>query len=403
MKQLLILLITLALVVACDDSNIDPGNEPNLRELSASEVQIAVASNEFAFDLLRKIQEDSPQNNFISPLNISMALGMTLNGASNETQKAFLQTLHFGALTPDEVNAGYSDLTSLLLSMDRKVKLGIANSVWYSNKYHIKEDFSTTIGKYYDGKVAGLDFSNDHSKDIINRWVEDKTGDRIKNLIDQIDSDEVMFLVNAIYFKGDWTYQFDKSKTHDAPFNKIDGTTTSVRMMQAEKVKLLHYSNDKIELLDIPYGNKQFNLTVIIPHQSVYLQDLVNELNIENLSTWLTEADSANVQLELPKFKMKWKADLKEKLREMGIAMTGFPALFEETLPLEISRVIHQTYLDVNEEGTEAAAATAVGIGLTSVGPIGKIVVDKPFIFLIREKHSEAILFIGQLIDPDIL
>ncbi|HEX5169932.1 MAG TPA: serpin family protein [Cyclobacteriaceae bacterium] len=403
MKQLLILSITLALVVACDDSTIDPGNEPNLRELSASEVQVTVAANEFAFDLFRKIQKASPQNNFISPLSISMALGMTLNGASNETQKTFLQTIHFGELTPDEINTGYNDLTSLLLSMDRKVKLGIANSVWYSDKYHVKENFSTTIAKYYDGKTTGINFSDEHSKDIINGWVEDKTNGRIKDLINQIASDEVMFLVNAIYFKGDWTYQFDKSKTHDAPFHKIDGSSTSVRMMHSEKVKLLHYSDDKIELLDIPYGNKQFNLTVIVPREPAKLQDLLSDLNVANLSFWLSEADSAKPQLELPKFKMTWKADLKEGLKEMGIAMAGFPDLFEETLPLEISRVIHQTYLDVNEEGTEAAAATAVGIEQTSIGPISKIVVDKPFIFLIREKHSEVILFIGQLIDPDIL
>lgn len=403
MKPSVILAISATLLLSCGESNISPGNEPNLRTLSVSEVRVATATNEFAFNLFRQLQEETPQNNFISPFSVSMALGMTLNGASAETQESILQTIDYGDLSPQEVNSGYKDLAALLLSMDRKVTLGIANSVWYTDKYHVKETFTNIIEEYYDGKVSGLNFSDGNSKDVINKWVEDRTNDRIKNLIDHIEPNEVMFLVNAIYFKGDWTYRFDKSKTHDAPFHKIDGSTTSVDMMHAEKVKMLRYWNDEIHLLDIPYGNKQFSLTLIIPHQSQKIPDVLSELSSENLSHWLSEADSASPQFELPKFRMTWKKDLKGALVEMGMKTEGFPGLFEEQLDLGITRVIHQTFLDVNEEGTEAAAATAVGIGETSAGPPTKITVDKPFIFFLREKHSGSILFIGQLIDPDAL
>lgn len=403
MRLIFILALSVALFSSCGDSNVTPGNEPNLRTLSASEIQVATSTNQFAFNLFKQVQEETPQNNFISPLSVSMALGMTLNGASAETQESILQTIDYGDLSPQEVNSGYKDLTALLLSMDRKVKLGIANSVWYSDKYHAKEDFTTLIKEFYDGTVSSLNFSDDNSKNVINKWVEDKTNDRIKDLIDHIEPNEVMFLVNAIYFKGDWTYQFDKSKTHDAPFHKLDGSTTSVDMMQAEKVKLKRYWNDEIHLLDIPYGNKQFSLTLIIPHQSDKIQDVVRKLNSEDIAYWLSEADSASPEFELPKFKMTWKKDLKETLEEMGMRTVDFPNLFEEPLDLEITRVVHQTFLDVNEEGTEAAAATAVGVGVTSVGPPTKITVDKPFIFLLREKHSGTILFMGQLIDPDVL
>lgn len=403
MRLIFILALLVALFSSCGDSNVTPGNEPNLRPLSVSEVQVATATNDFAFNLSRQLQEGTPQNNFISPLSVSMALGMTLNGASTETQESILQAIDYGGLSPQEVNAGYKDLTGLLLSMDRKVTLGIANSVWYTDKYHAKETFTSLIDEYYDGKVSALNFSDNNSKNVINKWVEDKTNDRIKNLIDHIEPNEVMFLVNAIYFKGDWTYRFDKSKTHDAPFHKIDGSTTSVDMMQAEKVTMLRYWNDEIQLLDIPYGNKQFSLTLIVPHQSDKILDVLHKLNSEHLSYWLSEADSVSPEFELPKFKMTWRKDLKETLEEMGMKTEGFPDLFEEQLDLEITRVIHQTFLDVNEEGTEAAAATAVGIGETSAGPPTKITVDKPFIFLLREKHSGTILFMGQLIDPDAL
>lgn len=403
MRLIIILAISIALCSSCGDSNVTPGNEPNLRPLSASEAVVTTATNDFAFNLFKQLQEETPENNFISPLSVSMALAMTLNGASPETQESILQTIDYGDLSPQEVNSGYKDLTALLLSMDRRVKLGIANSVWYTDKYHAKETFTSIIDEYYDGKVSALNFGDDNSKDVINKWVDDKTNDRIKNLIDHIEPNEVMFLVNAIYFKGDWTYKFDKSKTHEAIFHKIDGSTASVDMMQAEKVKMLRYWNDDIHLLDIPYGNKQFSLTLIVPHQSDKIQDVLSELSSENLSHWLSEADSASPQFELPKFKMTWKKDLKETLEEMGMKTEGFPGLFEEQLDLGITRVIHQTFLDVNEEGTEAAAATAVGIGETSAGPPTKITVDKPFIFLLREKYSGSILFIGQLIDPEAL
>src|SRR5689334_18778930 len=266
MKKILVVTCLFALA-ACQNDDVVPDNTPNLRSLSAAEVTVSSASNGFAFNLFQKLQSQEPENTFISPISVSMALAMTMNGAEGETQQSILNTIDFKDLSAADVNQGYRDLTALLLSMDRKVQLGIANSVWYSNQYHIKQAFSAAIEEYYDGKVGALDFSNPSSKNTINGWVEDKTNKRIKNLIDAVRPEEVMFLVNAIYFKGDWSYQFDKSKTHDASFHRIDGSTTPVSMMRAADVKMRWYENDDLRLLEIPYGNKQFNLTVIVPHE----------------------------------------------------------------------------------------------------------------------------------------
>jgi serpin B len=389
-------------LASCHDSAVEPDNKPNLRTLSHAEQTLSKASNDFAFSLFRTIREvdDSP-NTFISPLSVSMALGMTLNGASPETRESILSTINFDDLTADEVNQGYLDLTGLLLSMDKKVAMGIANSVWYSQEYTASDPFIDRIEDYYSGLVEALDFSNPNAKNTINDWVASKTNDRIKGLIGSISPEEVMFLVNAIYFKGDWTYQFDKSKTHDAPFRLENGSTTTVNMMFAKKVAMRRFENENVLLLDVPYGNEQFRMTILLPDDAKTVSDIVADLNADQLNSWLAASDSISPEFELPKFRIEWKRNVKSQLESMGMKSTGFPGLFEEDLDLEITRVVHQTYLDVNEEGTEAAAATGVGVGVTSAPPPPlRITVDKPFAFFIREKHTGAILFMGQYKDP---
>jgi serpin B len=389
------------LVAACQSNDVIKDNEPNLRTLSATESGITTASNEFAFNLFNKLQKSQPENSFLSPLSIGTALAMTLNGAEGETQQSILNTIDFGAFSAEEVNQAYRDLTALLMAMDHKVQLGIANSVWYNNKYHVQDAFSATINEYYDGKVEGLDFKDgEGSANTINSWVEDKTSGRIKDLISEVQDIQVMFLVNAIYFKGDWTYQFEKSKTRQATFFKPGGDS-NVDLMFSKGVKMNVYSNDEFQLVDIPYGNQQFSFTVLMPHNPANFATFVNGINESNVDFWLSQADSTTRELELPRFKMDWKMDLKDTLHSMGMKLTDFPKLFQENLALEISAVVHQSFIEVNEEGSEAAAATAVVIQeLSAVQNPPKITIDKSFVFMIRERHTGAVLFIGQLVDP---
>ena len=398
MKKWCIALVLSLSIFSCEDHSVAPDNPPNLRELSSSEIAVSSSLNDFGFNLFRKINQD--QNTFISPLSVSIALGMVLNGASDETAESILQTIDFGDLTPEQVNQAYKDLTGLLLSMDRTTDVRIANSVWYHNEYNVKNAFEEIIENYYDGVVQSLDFKSSTAKNTINSWVADKTNDRIQNLIDQISGDEIMFLINAIYFKGEWQYQFDASKTHDADFTREDGSVTTVSMMQSKGSMIQYGVNENVQLIDIPYGNGQFRMTVLVPEPGG-INGLAAELTSSQLNNWLSASDSLSVELEMPKFKMTWKKDLKDILADMGMKTAGFPKLFEENLPLAISRIIHQSFLEVNEKGSEAAAATAIGIGYTSLPPKPlRITIDRPFIFFIREKHSGVILFSGQLKDP---
>lgn len=404
--SVIILLLVLLTISACDPAEVSTSNEPNLRTLSAAENQVSSGINGFAFDLFQAVRDESPGNSFLSPLSVSMALGMTMNGASPETQQGIINTIDFGSFTPAEINQGHKDLTQLLLSMDKRVNLGIANSVWYNDELTLKKDFANTVSDYYDGTVKGLDFTDPASKDQINGWVETKTNGKIKNLISAINPEDVMFLVNAIYFKGDWKFPFDKSKTEKAPFTRADKSTTEVDMMFCKAVDLsYHLTPEGLQVVDIPYGNGQFRFTLFMPLHASEISGLLATLDVEQYDAWLSQTTPLQVELMFPRFKMTWKNDLKETLIKMGMPVVGFPHLFEEPASLMISKVIHQTYLDVNEAGTEAAAATAVGISYTSTQPPQplRIVVNRPFFFVIREEHSGAILFMGQMADPEAL
>lgn len=392
-----ILLITL--VVACDSSNVPPDNTPNLRAMSAAEVQVSQGVNNFAFDLFKRA-DDPAKNSFMSPLSVSMALGMVMNGASDETRQSILNTIDYSEFTAAEVNQAYHDLTELLLSMDRTVTMDVANSVWHNRNYGVKQDFASIVGQQYDAKVEGLDFSEDDAKNTINNWVANKTREKITKVIERIAPEDVMFLINAIYFKGSWVQEFDKTKTTVAPFKTIDGSSATVDMMHAKDAVVQLFQNDNVQVVDVPYGNGQFSFTIVAPFSN--FDNIKGNLDAAQITDWLSHADSTKVTLRMPRFKMRWQKDLKETLMEMGMKIDGFPNLFESlTNNLEISKVDHQAYLDVNEEGTEAAAVTTVGIQLTSA-PIERVItIDRPFLFMIREKHSGVILFIGKLVNPE--
>lgn len=403
MKYVVIFAVASVLISCSDSTPPEHSNPPNLRTLSAAEAKVASSGNEFAFNLYREVQDPELANTFISPLSVGYALGMALNGATDETRQSILNTIDFGDLTADEVNIAYRDLTSLLLSMDNQTKISIANSVWSNDDFTVKNSFSNIITQYYDGTVQALNFRAPETRNTINQWVEDKTNGKIKDLLGEISPDEVMFLINAIYFKSNWSYQFDKSKTHKSPFAKLNGSNTEVDMMFSKGVSLSRYYHEDFTLIDIPYGNEQFRMTLLVPSSAQHFSDLIHSISAGSLAQWLEQSDTLTCELEMPKFKMTWKNDLKEPLGAMGMQMHGFPDFFEEPASLAISKIIHQSFIEVNEEGSEAAAATAIGIYVTSLPMPDRITVDRPFLFLIRENHSGVVLFMGQFVDPDAL
>ena len=208
-------------LASCVSHDLRPDNRPNLRALSAEEVTVSAANNDFGFNMFRNLEQQNPGNMFISPLSVGMALGMTLNGASPATQESILKTIEFGNLQPSEVNQAYKDLTGLLTSMDRTVEMDMANSIWYKKELTVKGPFASVIQNYYSGTIQGLDFSDPSSVKTINQWVEGKTKNKIKNLLSEIDPNAVMFLINAIYFKGNWNNQFDPALTKPAGLKNL--------------------------------------------------------------------------------------------------------------------------------------------------------------------------------------
>lgn len=408
MKQSFLWIFAFVLIFGCDNG-VDPigDNEPVLRDLTNQEKSLILSSNEFSFDLFHELNnQDVKVNLFFSPLSVEYALGMTLNGADQETFDAIREVLKNDILNESEINGSYQSLTQFLLGIDKTVLLKIANSVWYRKDLTVKEAFKQAVRTFYDAGIAGLDFSQPGAKNEINGWVSNKTDGLIDDLIDQIPAEAIMYLINAIYFRAEWKYQFDKTLTQDGPFFLEDGSQVETEMMTAEDIKINYFSNDMLKLVDIPYGNEQFSMTILVPSQNHTLKEIYEVFNESNFNEWMSSSATASSTLTMPKFKIEYKTLLNDALISMGmgIAFTDgadLSRLFEEPMDLFISRVIHQAVIEVNEEGSEAAAATAVEVELTSLPPEPEIIkINQPFIFLIREKHSGTLLFAGKLMNP---
>jgi len=384
----------------------DDDNAPKIRNLSFEEQSLAESSNGFALDLFKALDQQESGNLFFSPLSVQYALSMTLNGAMEETFTSIKDVLNASDLNEHEINQAIQTLTDFLLQVDKEVLLTIANSIWYEEKLTAAETFRKAMQEYYNAEIKGLNFKSTESVDIINQWVNDKTEGLIKELINEIPEDAVMYLVNAIYYKAQWMYPFDDKKTENAPFYLANGQQIEVPMMYSNEVKVDYFSDEGVDVINIPYGNGQYSMLVLLPKQGKTTEDIIKVMNENSMESWESSVTPTEVELFMPKFKIEYKALLNETLSDMGmeIAFTDradFTRLFEEQYGLMISKVIHKAVIEVNEEGTEAAAVTGVEVSLTSLPPEKLVLtLNRPFIFFIKEKHTGAVLFAGKLADP---
>jgi serine protease inhibitor len=394
---------------ACERMDSDASdNLPNLRAITAVEQQVITSANNFSMELLSAInQQNTGDNVFISPFSVSAALSMTLNGARVETKDAMKQTLHLSHMSDEEINAAYKGMVEFLLQLDKKVDLQIANSNWYRQDLNIHPEFAAILKEYYDAEVKAADFADPATVSRINGWIEDKTRGKIKDMLDAIPGNAVMYLINAIYFKADWQYTFDEKATSKKPFFTPSGEK-QVDMMHSKGVKMNVYYHSDFILADLPYGNGQFSMTILMPHAGRDINQTINTLSLEDFAGYINQTDTTTAEVYLPKFKLEFKEELKDVLSDMGMGIAfstaaDFSGLFKELLPLAISRVLHQSFVEVNEKGSEAAAATIVEIIELSSGSEGRprvVNINRPFAFFIREKHSNTILFSGKLLDP---
>ena len=402
-------LVPALLLGACQKT---PGPEPGPKVITLDQksLQLLQTSNDFAFDIFKEVvsNEENDDNLMISPLSISLALAMAYNGADHETKKDFEKVLHLNGLSVEEINQSYQNLINALLSVDPKVIMEIANSIWYRDTFSVEDNFLSVNKTYYDAEVSGLNFTDPASVDIINQWVSDKTHEKIEKIVDQINPLDMMFLINAIYFKGTWKYEFDENDTHEAPFYDEKGNfLNNVQMMMIEG-DFNYTSNDFSHAIELPYGQGNYSIIVMLPQSGVSIDSLVNNMNDDNWKIWMEGFyNRPDFDVFLPKFKFEFKKELKEVLAQLGMEIAFDPnggADFSKINPsvyLYISSVKHKTFIEVNEKGTEAAAVTSVTVGTNSIGPSNEFRADHPFVFVIREKTTGAIMFMGKVGEPE--
>jgi serine protease inhibitor len=364
---------------------------------------VVAGSNAFAFKLLR----DAPPENgnvFVSPLSVSMALGMAMNGARGTTRDEMRGTLGFGAMSPEEVNGSYHSLIDLLRGLDGTTDMRLANSIWYRQGFPFETAYLESTRTSFGAQVTGLDFGDPAAKDRINAWVKEGTGGKIPSIVDEITGGEVMFLVNAVYFKGRWVTRFDPSATRPQPFHRTGAPDVSVPMMSHEGTYATA-AGAGWQAVDLPYGNGAFSMTIILPAQGTTAAALAQRMTAATWDSLTTRLHPTAMTVQMPRFRIEYGTDLAASLEAMGMHQafteggadfTGMSAAHGRELFL--STVRHKTFVDVNEEGTEAAAATSVGVSVTSLPP--SFIVDRPFLVAIRERFSGTLLFLGRIEDP---
>lgn len=391
----------------------------------AQKRQLAASSNEFGFEMLVRLMDGKRgENVFISPASILQALSMTYNGAGGATAQAMAETLNVTAMSVEELNQANAALWQALNHVDPRVLLAVANALWAEPSFPFAADFLEQVRSFYQAEVANLDFADPAKAAAhINAWVKEKTKDKIDNLLAaQHLVGAVLVLVNAIYFKGGWTTLFDPQNSRERPFTLANGRQKPITMM-SQKGGYNYFENDHFQMISLPFGEGQLSMVVLLPRQDTSLAALQPSLTLPNWQTWrarllpfagsilewdrqLPTFSHEQGQIVLPRFKITFGAELQNTLKAMGMATAfqaaGFPHMSCTQEPLLISKVIHKTFLEVNEEGAEAAAATAVVMVRGSLEPPRpfQMIVDRPFFCAIQDSLSDLILFMGAIFDP---
>ena len=371
--------------------------------------KVVAGNNQFALDLYGQIKS-LDGNLFYSPYSISTAMAMTYAGAENETAKQMAQTLHF-ELAPVDFHTDFGHLINQLNLQGQKgdYQLSIANALWGQKDFPFLDSFLELNRQCYRAGLENVDFvkETEKTRKRINRWVEKQTQDKIKNLIPagMLDAMTRLVLTNAIYFKGDWALQFDAEQTKDEPFYITPAKTVNAPLMH-QKDRFKYGQTDALQLLELPYKGDNLSMLVLLPDKKEGLASLEKKLNSEKLTEWQKLLRKKEVLVYLPKFTTTCRYDdLAKTLADMGMPLAFTPAADFSGMTggkdLFISDVVHKAFVEVNEEGTEAAAATGVAMRLTAMPtPPPVFRADRPFVFIIKDNNTGSILFIGRIVDP---
>ncbi|HEY9228022.1 MAG TPA: serpin family protein [Gemmatimonadaceae bacterium] len=374
------------------------------RELTVGERQVLRAGNEFSLALFRQLAKVQPNKNvFMSPLSASMALGMTMNGARGTTLDAMRTTLGVGTADLQQINAGYKGLIDLLRGLDPSTTFQLANAIWYRNEFPVRQEFIDAVKAAFNAEVRGLNFNDLNSLSVINGWVSSNTQGKIPKILEFISPDDQMYLMNAIYFKASWRTRFDPALTRPGTFRASGGTTQTVNMMRRDPMPgVLNrvFSMPHLYTAELGYGNDAFAMTILLPERGANVDSVAAALTTDkwNEITAMLDGSAGTVLgVTLPKFSLTYERTLNEDLAALGMGIAfGGGADFSGLSPasVSISYVKQKAFVDVNEAGTEAAAVTNVAIAASTPPSLD---IDRPFIFVIRDRLSGTILFMGKM------
>ncbi len=372
-------------------------------QIETVDPNVVEANTDFGFNLFHEIRKsEQDENIFISPFSVSVALAMTLNGAAGETETAMVDTLQLQDIETEAINPNFALLQQTLEMADPKVTLTIANSLWSEQSFSFNPEFLNRNSQFFDAEISSLDFADPNSVNTINQWVNNRTIGKITEILNEISSDEVLFLINAIYFKGSWQTEFDPAKTRDGDFHLSDSTTKQVSMMVREGNYPFYYGED-FQAISLPYGDGKIGMYIFLPSRDSNLNTFLDSLSTQSWENWISQFHEQKIWVQVPKFKLEYRADLSDMLKALGMGVafdknrSDFSRMSSDG-DLYISRVDHKAVVEVNEEGTEAAAVTNVGIAVTSLPP--QFIADRPFFFAIRDNETKTVLFMGTVVDP---
>ena len=390
------------MMAGCDDSENNVSPEENERKsvsLTRSEQELVTANNDFAFNLFRVA--DAQNSTILSPISITYALGMLNNGAAGETQAQINKVLGFGETGAEGINAFCKKMLTEAPNLDKSTKVLISNTIYMNQGYELKPLFVSKANDCYHAEPETRNFADGKTLDVINQWASDHTEKMIEKVLDKdsFDPSAISYLLNAIYFKGAWTEKFDKENTRDEAFKMETGEEKQLPIMHQEQ-EFYYAEDDDCQVLRLPYGNKAYSMTILLPKEGKTVRDLVKTLNKD---TWerYQRIGSAIVDVKLPRFESNTDLTLDKIMATLGMPNAFNPNLAEFpefcNVPTYIDMMKQVARIKVNEEGTEAAAVTVIFVKLVNAAPRRvSFHATRPFLYIISEQSTGAIFFIGQ-------
>lgn len=419
-RNLIVLPLVGALVAGCGGSNENSNYMPMTRKNATPEAvekatkslgtgkgaKVMAGATDFAFRYARQVIAEKPTSNeLVSPLSLATVLAMASNGANGGTKDAFDKVLGVENTLPNEVNQAYKDLQTTLIGADGKVTVHVANSLWIDKAFEFKRDFLGRTNDFFGAKAQPIDLSNPAAADAINDWVKLETEQKIPKLFDKLDADAKAVLVNAVYFMGKWTEPFDKSATKDANFTDFAGKSKAIPMMRRSSEQIDYLASESFTAVRLPYGDGRISMVVMLPNEKGGVGAVTKELNAKNWAAWAAKFKAKAGTVSMPKWTVEASYDLKPSLKELGLGIAMDPAKADfsglaNVKPGEmyLSQIVQKTFIVVDEEGAEAAAATGAAISTTSA-PMPterfEFIANRPFVYAIVDKQTSAILFFG--------